>query len=81
MSPTAWYSILNDDKTVLLIIGTSTLWKRVNFDDIKVEAISIKSINKAKNLGVIFDDEMKLKQQVNNICKIGFYNIKNFAWI
>ncbi len=73
--------MLNDDKTVLLIIGTSTLLKKVNFDDINVGAISIKSTNKAKNLGVIFDEEMKLKQQVKNICKIGFYNIQNFAAI
>ncbi len=72
---------LNDDKTVQLIICTSTLLKKVNFDDINVGAISIKSTNKAKHLGVIFDEEMKLKHQVNNICKIGLYNIKNFAAI
>ncbi len=50
---------LNDDKTVLLIFNT--LLKKVNFDDINVGAISIKSTNKAKNLGVICDEEMKLK--------------------
>jgi hypothetical protein len=72
---------LNDDKTVLLIIGTSTQLKKVNFDDINIGTINIKSTNKAKNLGVIFDDEMKLTHHVNNICRTGFYNIKNFAAI
>ncbi len=37
--------------------------------------------DKAKNLGVIFDNEMKLKHHVNNICRTGFYSIKNFAAI
>ncbi len=30
---------LNDDKTVLLIMGSSTLLKKVNFDDINIGTI------------------------------------------
>ena len=34
-----------------------------------------------KNLGVMYDCEGKLMQQVNNICKIGFYRLRNLAAI
>ncbi len=72
---------LNDEKTVLLIMGTSTLFEKVNFDDINIETINVKSNDKAKNLGVIFNNEIKLKHHVNNICRTGFYNIIFFTAI
>ncbi len=45
------------DKTELLIMGISTKLKKVNFDNIKVGKVTIKETNKAKNLGVIWDNE------------------------
>ncbi len=62
-------------------MGTSTPLKKVNFDDINIGTISGKSTDQAKHLRVMFDNKMKLKHHVNNICRTGFYNIKNFAAI
>jgi len=71
----------NDGKTEFLIIGTGIFLKKVNFNDIKVGQEQIKAVKKSKNLGVMFDCEDKLIPQVSNICKIGFYRIRNLAAI
>ncbi len=58
---------LNDGKTVLLIVGTPTQLINVNYCDINIGKISIYSIRKADNLGVLFDDPWRQKCDVNNI--------------
>ncbi len=70
---------LNDDKTEFLIIDTDNKINKVNFNDIKVGDTHIRSNTKAKNLGVIFDNHMNLKSQVNNMCKTGYFHVRNLA--
>ncbi len=67
---------LNDGKTEFLIMGTANKLKKVNFNEIKIG-----HVEKAKNLVVIYDYEGKLTQQVSNICKTGFYHVRNIAKI
>ena len=71
----------NDGKTEFLIMGTANKLKKVNFDEIKIGQVQIKAAKKAKNLGVMYDCEGKLILQVSNICKIGFYRVRNLAKI
>ncbi len=63
---------LNDDNIEFLIMRTSNKLKKVSFDEINIGQIKIKIGKKAKNLGVIYDCEGKLIQQVSNICQSGF---------
>jgi hypothetical protein len=72
---------LNDGKTEFLIMGTANKLKKVNFDDINIGQVRIKATKRAKNLGVIYDCEGKLTQQVNNICKTGFHHVRKLAAI
>ncbi len=72
---------VNDDKTEFLIIGTANKLKKVSFNDIKIGQVQIKAVKMAKNLGLMYDCEGKLIQQVSNICKTGFYRIRNLAAI
>ncbi len=72
---------LNDDRTGLLIMWTSNKLKKVCFGDNKIEQVQIKAVKKAKILGVIFECEGKLIQQVSNSCKVGSYCIRNLAAI
>jgi len=62
-------------------MGTHNKIKKIKFDDIKIGKVTIKAAKKAKNLGVIWDNEGKLNYQVNNLCKIGFYHVRNLAAI
>ncbi len=72
---------VNDGKTEFIIMGTTNKLKKVSFDNIKIGLTQINAVKKAKNLGVLYDFEGKLIQQVSNICKIDFYRIRNLATI
>ncbi len=66
----------NGDKTEFVVIGTPCQLKKLEFNDIKICEVQVPSSEQARNLGVIFDQEMNLKAQVNNICKSGYYHIR-----
>ncbi len=72
---------LNDSKTEFLIMGTANKLKKVNFNEIKIGKVEIKAVEKAKNLGVMNESECKLTQPVSNICKNGFYCVRNLTEI
>ncbi len=62
---------LNDGKTEFLIMRTANKLKKVHFDDNKIGEVQIKAVKDVKNLGVIYDCEGKLEQQVSNLCRNG----------
>ena len=72
---------LNDDKTEFMLIGTSYWLSKVDFDNIIIGNTSIKAVDDARNLGIVFDKEMKLDTHINKVCRIGFQNVKNLAAI
>ena len=72
---------LNDDKTEFILIGTKYWLSKVQFDNIDIGNTSIKAVDKARNLGIIFDKEMGLESQVKNVCKKGYGNLRNLASI
>ena len=72
---------LNDGKTEFILIGTKYWLNKVQFDNIDIGNTNIKAVDKARNLGIIFDKEMGLESQVKNVCKKGYGNLKNLASI
>ncbi len=71
----------NDYKTEFLIIGTACQRKKVIFNDINICDSNITASDKAKNRGIIFDKELNLKSHINNVCKSGYYQIRNIFTI
>jgi hypothetical protein len=71
---------LNDDKTEIVIItnkkDTSAFLTEITVGDASLEASKC-----AKNLGVIFDSEMKMVQQITATCKRAFCEIRNIGRI
>ena len=56
---------LNDDKTEFLIL-TPPLYKQIiNIDHLSVGNAQIISVSSAKNIGVIFDEHLNMKAQIN----------------
>ncbi len=51
------------------------------FNEIKIGQVDVEAVKMAKHLGVMYDCEGKLIQHVSNICKTGFYCIRNIAAI
>jgi exonuclease III len=71
---------LNDDKTEVLTFSrkqeTPDEPIRINIGD-----HTVKSIDRARNLGVIFDHNLTMEHQIANIRKQCFFQIKNIAQI
>ncbi len=72
---------LNDDKTEFILIGSKYWLSKLDFDSITIGNVNIKAVDKARNLGIIFDKEMGLDAQVKNVCKKGYGNLKNLSSI
>ena len=72
---------LNDDKTEFMIIGSAYWLSKVNFDHIMIGNTKVVAVDKARNLGIIFDRLMGLECHINYACKTSFFNLKNLASI
>lgn len=59
---------INDNKTEVILLGSSQMLSKVNIESLTVGNDEIKTVSKVKNLGVIFDENMSMDCQVNNIC-------------
>ncbi len=73
--------MINDNKTVFMVIGNSPHLKKLQFDSIVVGNDKIPVSDKSNNLGVIFDAGMTMKPHINNVCKSGYYHLRNISRI
>lgn len=74
--------MLNDDKTELMVIGTHQQLAKINHPlTIKTGDVTIYPSDKARDLGVILDQHLKLQLHINNIIKSAVYHLRNIARI
>ena len=65
---------LNDDKTVSLLIGSAP---EIDLpSSLCVGQMDIPFSNAARNLGVIFDSQHALKEQVSKLCQLAYLEIR-----
>ena len=67
----------NGEKTECSLFGTSQQLKKIKFDSIDVDGVSIKKKGEIKNLGIMFDKTLSMSAQVKKICRTGYTNLKN----
>jgi len=72
---------LNDDKTELLIIGTPKQLQKVSFTSVNVGLTAVHKASKARNLGILFDENLSLSSQVSSICKRSYLHLRNLSAI
>ena len=73
---------LNENKTECMLFGTKyALKKYEEFKQIRIGASTIKITKKVKDLGVYIDNELKMKDQINQTVNICNYHIRNIAFI
>ena len=65
---------LNDDKTGILLIGSAAGIDLPS--SLCVGHSDIPFSNAAHNLGVIFDSQLALKEQVNKLCQLAYLEIR-----
>ena len=61
---------LNDDKTEILVCSTTARQANVNFSTLTLDGIDVSISSKAKNLGVILDNNLSMEFQINNMLKL-----------
>ena len=73
---------LNDDKTEVLFIATRYFQKSLERDAcLIIDQTSVSRSQSARNIGVIFDDEMLLKQHISTVCQTAFFHLRSIGQI
>lgn len=70
---------LNSDKTEVLLIGLPHQLRRVKSVALHVDGSVIQSQSKLKNLGEIFDSNLKFDLYVHNTVKDSFFHLINIS--
>ncbi len=68
---------INDDKTVFMLLGTNYWVSKLKLKNIKVGHTDIEVTENTKNLGIIFDREMSLHKHINDVCRRGYYHVRD----
>ena len=69
---------LNEDKTEVLVIGSSEQRESIIS---RLGNLAEESKTSVKNLGVIIDSELNFNTHINNVTKIAFFHLRNIARI
>ncbi len=71
---------LNKDKTKLLVISAKHLPVPI-VQEISVDSETICSSQKARNIGVPFENHFLFNDHIASICKSSFYHLRNISYI
>ena len=72
---------LNDDKTEIMYISSHHYQQQITMKNFSVNSTSIEPSSSVRNIGVIFDKEMNMKEQVTAICKATHFHLRNIGRI
>ena len=72
---------LNDEQTEILFITSPYYQKRLIFREVLVDKTAVKSSNSARNIGVMFDNNMDMKDHISNVCKKCNFGLRNIGQI
>jgi hypothetical protein len=72
---------LNDDKTEFIICGSAASLNKVSTSSIIIGNHQIPASSSVRNIGVMFDAEMKMEKQINQICKNAWHHLYRISKI
>ena len=67
---------LNDDKTEFIVLSSPHYQKTFNNLVIQIGEADVKSTSKVRNLGVLFDSSLNMKDQVSAVCKSSIFQLR-----
>ncbi len=80
-----WMSLnmlkLNDEKTEVLYIASSHFQKSMPSPALMVDQTAVTRSQSARNIGVIFDDRLLMKDHIASICRITHFHLRNIGSI
>ncbi len=73
--------MINDSKTVFMVIGNTPHLNKLEFDSITVGDESIPSSDNNRNLGTVFDSGLTMQPHINSVCQSCYYHLHNISRI
>ena len=72
---------LNDDKTEYLVISSPHMQNKIVPQNLQVGCVSVPPSENARNLGVFFDQCMKMYKHISKVCQATYYQLRNISAI
>ena len=72
---------LNEDKTECLLIGKKNDIQRINIDKVSIMGRDFDTTKPIRNLGVIFDNTLDLRDHINHITSVAGYHLRNLTFL
>ena len=72
---------LNDDKTEYLVISSPHMRNKIVPQNLQVGCVSVPPSENARNLGVFFDQCMKMDKHISKVCQTTYYQLRNISAI
>ena len=73
--------MVNDSKTEFLIVGSKQQLERVSIPSIQVGEDQIAPVTSVRNLGVIFDSNLKMDMHITKACQKAYFHLHNIRRI
>ena len=75
------YLKLNDDKTEFLLLGSRQQLAKFKVHSVQIGTTSVPPVERARDLGVIFDSNMTMEHEVSNCVKRAYHSLRNLRSI
>ena len=72
---------LNEDKTEFLVVSSPYFQETVRKISLQMGDIEIKAAEKCRNLGVIFDSKLDMKDHIAAVCRSSFFQLRKIGSI
>lgn len=72
---------LNDSKTDVLILASPHDLSHVIDTAIQVGDVSVTSSQSVRNVGILLDQTLSMKQHITHVCKSAFIHLRNIKYL
>ncbi len=72
---------LNQDKTECLIVGKNKDIRRINIPTLCIDGNSLETCEKVKDLGMLLDCNLSMKEQIQQVVKTTRYHLRNIGFV
>ena len=70
---------LNDEKTEVMFLSSPYFKSAISTPNFEIDETIIKPNSSARNIGIVFDSTLSMNQQVNNMCKVAHFHLRNLG--
>ena len=78
---TSNFLLLNSDKTEVIVLGPKHVRSRLSDNILSLDGITLSSSTTARNLGVIFDQDLSFIPHITQVSRTAFFHLHNIAQI